>query len=166
MLRAHLAGSGYLTFDEFRHVSLVKLGLKLSESALRALWCALDADDNNQLRQDEMGPFLRLAPTATSAGLNAISAKAYAEAKRAAAAAADAPDTARIDYAPPTSEMRAALEAEGVALPDRAEITELSREYNEHLERVRKLKNKEGFGEPCCTAPPCAVSCLRRRASL
>ena len=44
-----------------------------------------------------------------------------------------------------THEMRKALEAEGVALPGEETLKELSREYNEHLERERKLKNKEGF---------------------
>ena len=145
MLRAHLAGSGYLTFDEFRHVSLVKLGLKLSESALRALWCALDADDNNQLRQDEMGPFLRLAPTATSAGLNAINAKAYRKAKVKERAEDEARAKDRIDYALPTSEMRAALEAEGVALPDDAELGQLSTLLCEQLMHYRDLNGRKGL---------------------
>ena len=60
-------------------------------------------------------------------------------------AAIEARAKERIDYAVPTSEMRAALAAEGVALPDREALVELSREYNERLERERKLKNKQGF---------------------
>ena len=144
-LRVARAGSGYITYDEFRSVSLVKLKLKMSESEVRALWCALDADDSNQLQKNEMGAFLRLAPTDTNAGLDAINAVAYLEAQKAAAEAAAAPDTARIDYAIPTHEMRTALADESVELPSGEALTELSRVYNENLERVRRMANKAGF---------------------
>ena len=56
-----------------------------------------------------------------------------------------AQDRANVDYAAPTREMRAALQEQGVALPEGEELAELSREYNERLERARKLNNKEGY---------------------
>ena len=58
---------------------------------------------------------------------------------------AEAPDTARIDYAIPTHEMRTALADESVELPSGEALTELSRVYNENLERVRRMEKKTGF---------------------
>ena len=89
------AGSGYITYDEFRRVSLVKLSLEMSESEVRALWCALDADDSNQLQKNEMGAFLRLAPTDTNAGLDAINAKRYRQTQADKRAAEEAEVKAR-----------------------------------------------------------------------
>ena len=52
---------------------------------------------------------------------------------------------ARVDASLPTAVMRSQLRSDGVAVPGEARLLELSREYNEGLERVRKLENKEGF---------------------
>jgi hypothetical protein len=49
--------SGFVTFDEFEDVirHLLKKGPSvLSATALKALWCALDADDSNELHKDEV----------------------------------------------------------------------------------------------------------------
>ena len=54
--------SGFITFDELREVVRHKLKVKpskMSENAIKALWCALDADDSNQVQMDEFGTFLR-----------------------------------------------------------------------------------------------------------
>ena len=52
-----------MTFDELEVVVRKKLSMKkneLSEPALKALWCALDADDSNQVMADEFHKFLKL----------------------------------------------------------------------------------------------------------
>jgi len=81
-------GSGFLTFDEFRKVVRERLHVKkvqLQENELKAIWCALDADDSNQVQIDEFTRFLR--GQQSRANLPKIQAK-QAAAKRAAAAAA------------------------------------------------------------------------------
>jgi hypothetical protein len=54
--------SGAITFDELSVVVRRKVGLKphqISEQELRALWCALDADDSDTIKVDEMFKFLQ-----------------------------------------------------------------------------------------------------------
>ena len=53
--------SGYITYDELRHVARVTLSLtasQLSESRLQALWCLLDIDASNAILMEEIAPFL------------------------------------------------------------------------------------------------------------
>ena len=107
-------GSGFVTFDEWSRVCRATLELppsRLSEHSLRGLWCHLDGDNNDQIVPSEMGAFLRLAPTASSAGFDATNRKAYLAAQAAAREAAAAPDQLDVSYAQPTAEMRAALVA-------------------------------------------------------
>ena len=141
-------GSGYVTFDELKQLARKELRLKradLSDRDLMALWCALDEDDSNQILQDEALKFLKLAPTETKDGFAAENARAYLAKKKAAAEKAAAPDTARVDYALRTPDMRAKLAAEGHALPDKDRLMALSKLFNERLEDARKKKNQEGF---------------------
>ena len=67
---ADVDGSGEVTFDEFQIVVRKKLNLapaEMSEARLRALWCALDADDSNAIRVDELAKLLkRYAPPQNS----------------------------------------------------------------------------------------------------
>jgi hypothetical protein len=54
---ADVDGSGEVTFDEFQIVVRKKLNLapaEMPEARLRALWCALDADNSNAIRVDEL----------------------------------------------------------------------------------------------------------------
>ena len=56
-------GSGAITYDELTEVVRHKLRVGaavLSENHVKALWCALDADDSNQLTMSEFGRFLKL----------------------------------------------------------------------------------------------------------
>ena len=56
-------GSGTITYDELTDVVRHKLRVSasvLSENDVKALWCALDADDSNQLTMSEFGGFLKL----------------------------------------------------------------------------------------------------------
>jgi len=81
-------GSGFLTFDEFRKVVREKLHVRKSvllEDELKAIWCALDADDSNQVQIDEFTRFLR--GQQSRANLPKLQAK-QAAARRATAAAA------------------------------------------------------------------------------
>lgn len=140
--------SGYVTFDEFRRAVRDKIELKkaeFSDDELQALWCHLDRDDSNQILPEEMAPFLKLAPTATNAGLDAANRKAFLEAQAAARDAAAAPDKLDVSYAQPTSEIRSALAERSVAMPTDDHLMTLSKMFNEGLETARKQKNKEGF---------------------
>ena len=50
-------GDGQVTFDELTEVVRKKLRKgpgKISENALKALWCALDVDCSNAIQKDEM----------------------------------------------------------------------------------------------------------------
>ena len=60
--RVNSRSSGFVTLDELRQVVRHKLKVKpskLSENAIKALWCALDGDDSNQIQMDEFGTFLK-----------------------------------------------------------------------------------------------------------
>ena len=141
-------GSGYVTYDELRHVTRVSIGLKasqLSDHALEALWCALDADESDRILPDEMGRFLRLAPTSTNKGLAALNAQAYRERQIKAREAAESRDMARVDATIPTREMRAMLEDSKVELPGKEELLALSKTFNQKLEEWRRLEQRAGF---------------------
>lgn len=54
--------SGYITFDEFSNVlrnTLRKGPIAFPNYRLKALWCALDADDSNTVHKDEAARFLK-----------------------------------------------------------------------------------------------------------
>ena len=141
--------SGYVTFDELRQLTRKKLMLRrndLSETELRALWCALDTDDSNQILQDEALRFLKLAPTRgrdsladTNVRGGGFEARKKAkEAKKAAEEArAAAYNSVNIDAVSRTKDMRRALEADGVQPLDEYELLELSDNFNFWLEQTR-----------------------------
>ena len=57
-----LQGSGEITYDELCEVVRHKLRVSstaMPDNAIKALWCALDADDSNQLTPEEMGAFFK-----------------------------------------------------------------------------------------------------------
>jgi Ca2+-binding EF-hand superfamily protein len=137
--------SGEVTWDEFKRVARVRLSLKLPDLELKALWCALDVDDSDNILPNEMSRFLRLAPTATNKGLEAINKQREREAKAAALAAADEPDMKRVDAIIPTAEMREVLKHHGVALPTEEQLCAYSKEFNERLEAIRLLEQKAGM---------------------
>ena len=61
-----------ITFDEFTDVARKHLNMskkEMPEERLGSLWCALDADDSNQLQRDEFARFLRLAAPAIHRGV-------------------------------------------------------------------------------------------------
>ena len=124
-------GSGFLTFDELCRVVRTRCKKKandISDESLRALWCALDADDSNAVQRDEMAKFLRRGEqkraTPMKRGGQGTSLKGSNELSSMNAAIASTP----------TSEMRAELESAGVALPSDAQLNVLSSQFNAWLE--------------------------------
>ena len=139
-------GSGVITYDE---ILLVRNKLKLpdlSNDTLKALWCALDADNSNQIEVNEFASFAKMGAIAkkgshfggagTFAGGRAINELTSAEAIE----------------SQPTVEMRSELSAAGVELPADEALVALSKAYNEALEVARaksetmKLTKAQGSG--------------------
>jgi len=55
-------GSGFITYDEFEPAVRKKLHIKkgrLSDDRLKALWCAIDGDDSNQIHVNEFSMFVK-----------------------------------------------------------------------------------------------------------
>ena len=55
-------GSGYITYDELQTIirQHLRKGPKvLSDNAIKALWCAIDADCSNAVQKDEMAAFFK-----------------------------------------------------------------------------------------------------------
>ena len=55
-------GDGMITFDELVQVTRSKLGkgeTSMPVNTIKALWCALDADDSNRVHLEELGHFLK-----------------------------------------------------------------------------------------------------------
>ena len=131
--------SGAITYDELRVVVRKRLLLKsvvLSESRLQALWCVLDADDSDSIRPNEISGFFKKG---TSRKL-AIEANQNRPKKTMVLAEYELAelDMKRIDATIPTRTMRMELEKEGEAIPDEAELTQMSALFNERLEAYRK----------------------------
>jgi Ca2+-binding EF-hand superfamily protein len=128
-------GSGEITFDEFQMVARQKLGLSKSEltaNGIKALWCALDQDDSNALRFDELARFLKRynPPKKTKpkfGGQAFHKGQAFGAFLRRGAAL----------EVIPTRDMRAELEAASIALPSEEELLALSKVYNKQLEDSR-----------------------------
>ena len=80
--------SGFVTFDEWQWVVRKRLKVSttnLSEDKLKALWCAMDADDSNTLQVDELARFLNGKMTADALAADAATrlSKAKEKARRA-----------------------------------------------------------------------------------
>jgi Ca2+-binding EF-hand superfamily protein len=161
-------GDGNVTFDELTDVVRRKLnkGSKhMSESALKALWCALDVDDSNSIQKDEMAAFLKRGAHKLEKPKPAL-AKEHTSANLVGALERHGMGSAIAST--PTKEMRKELEAAGVALPNEAQLTTLSQKMNEWLDHLRHSEGREHAvtwfnlfkGAPPRTSPPehCARS--------
>lgn len=128
-------GSGEVTFDEFQIVGRQKVGLSKSEvsaNGMKALWCALDVDDSNSIRFDELTNFFKryTPPKRTKAkfgGQAFHKGQAFGQFMRTGEALASQP----------TAEMRAELEAAGFALPSEEQLKVLCKTFNKRLEEAR-----------------------------
>lgn len=111
--------------------------LMISEQKLRVLWCHLDADDSDQLRVDEFGKFLRIAPVEHVNEREQAEQSAIRRKKLMMHGSATAEDAKGIHESPPTVEMRAQLAKEGVSLPTEEELLALSALFIAKLEESR-----------------------------
>ena len=145
------------------------MGLKkeaLPEKHLKALYCALDADDSNGLPFDEFLRFLKRyrPPKSLKAfGGKGGSSKSFSH---------------TFDHAlacTPTAQMRRELAERGVRLPGLPELTQLSEEFNEMLQRGTHRTSQNTLWttatlacrSSCVFEPSCGqrTSARRRRTS-
>ena len=138
--------SGYITYDELHTIirqHLLKKPKVFPDSTIKALWCALDADDSNAIQKDEMASFFKLGAPAVhkldarqlnlSKEHSSVNLVGYLERHGMGNAIASTP----------TKEMLKELEAAGVALPTDEELTELSKKLNIWLNEKRVLDGKD-----------------------
>jgi len=123
-----------ITFDEFTDVARKHLHMskkEMPEERLGSLWCALDADNSNQLQRDEFARFLRLAAPAIHRGVykrDKAKESTFGALRLGTALACT-----------PTAEMRASLEAPPLT---EEELTDLSLLVNQKLEDSLQLQSK------------------------
>ena len=123
-----------ITFDEFTDVARKHLNMskkEMPEERLGSLWCALDADDSNQLQRDEFARFLRLAAPAIHRGVykrDKAKESTFGALRLGTALACT-----------PTAEMRASLAAPPLT---EEELTDLSLLVNQKLEDSLQLQSK------------------------
>ena len=128
-------GSGYITFDEFEDVIRHKLKQPkkvISDERVKAIWCALDADDSNQIMPQEMGKWLKQ-------GADEVTSKApkNLNKKKIELGGAQTAGLGRALASTPTAEMRASLEA---PLTEE-ELDDLAKKVTSWLEELMYKKN-------------------------
>ena len=128
-------GSGFVTFDEFEDVVRHRLGQsvkKVPDETVRAIWCALDTDDSNQIMPQEMGKWLKQ-------GADEVTSKApkNLNKKKIELGGAQTAGLGRALESTPTAEMRASLEA---PLTEE-ELDDLSKKVTSWLEELMYKKN-------------------------
>ena len=128
-------GSGFVTFDEFEDVVRHRLGQsvkKVPDETVRAIWCALDTDDSNQIMPQEMGKWLKQ-------GADEVTSKAPKNLNKRTIelGGAQTAGLGRALESTPTAEMRAKLEA---PLTE-AELDDLSKKVTSWLEELMYKKN-------------------------
>ena len=120
--------------------------MHMSDTAIKGLWCALDADDSDNIAQVEFGRFMQRG------GSNRL--EAGAAAKREALLREKAAEKARkaemdakqnlvlfgFSGKMSTKDIKADLDAAGVAVPSDEEITDLSRLFNARLAEAMRGK--------------------------
>lgn len=155
--------SGLITFGELHQVVRKKFKMTkrhdpnpglpgdppkmhMTDDALKGLWCALDADDSDNIAQVEFGRFMqRGGSTRLKAGAaaerEALLKKQASE--RARKAEMDAKQNLVLfgfSGKMSTNDIKAELEAAGVPLPTDEEVTELSRQFNGRLAEAMRGK--------------------------
>ena len=103
----------------------LKKGSKdLTSNALKALWCALDDDDSNEVHKDELAGFFKRGFSKQQAA--AAGARQHSSTTLLGAISGDRVGTNRAIEPQATKGMREELAAAGVALPTSDELTKLS----------------------------------------
>ena len=149
-------GSGYVTFDELQAAVRRMLCVRpttLSKQSLKAMWCALDLDDSNQITGDEMARFFRLAERDKSKSSMKKGNKSFitrGESSVKEAKAREIAQSSRAIDSQPTSEMKKELKAAGVELPSEDELMAIAKKfvawiedykYKEHLDPSHSWAN-------------------------
>lgn len=132
-------GSGFITLDELLDVVRSKLSLKkseLSDSAVKALFVALDTDNSDVIQRDEFKRFIRLGAPASKDDGSRFHSLAGNSNMGGTFEAYKSSNEALVGTTP-TRVIRAELEAEDQALPGDAELNELSKAFHEGLESYR-----------------------------
>ena len=173
--------SGVVTYDELLDVVRHKLEIKasvLSTNDLKALWCALDTDDSNQLTPEEMGKFFKRGEVDRKARSLQRQQTLKREKRQSLGRDAMIAASNRALDSQPTSEMRKELEASGVPIPHGEALIAHSRRFNEWLERYRYEQNKAESstwfnlyceideGAPSMPGSALAVDACRRRSKI
>ena len=140
---------GAITFDEFQRATRSRLKVpksELGESELRALWCALDVDNSNQIQPAELSAFLRLPLRTNTAGApdkaaGTRQASVGGSGKSGLTSASELAAASTALATRKTGEMRAELDARGVVL-NGDDTGALASRFNEWFEaaRLRELR--------------------------
>ena len=99
---------------------------------MKALWCALDADDSNQLTMSEFGGFLKLGDKPQLKKL-----KSWGSSGTGGKSLSEISAINQTIESTPTTELRKELQSAAVALPEGEELKSLSTRFNTWLEELR-----------------------------
>ena len=133
-------GSGYITFDELTTIvrQTLRKGFKvMSSRALKALWCSLDADDSDAVQKDEMALFFKMGAPAVTKKPPKNLTKEYKTSNLVGLISGDRVNMNVALDSQPTADMRAELDAAGIAVPAGEKLVELSKKFNGWLEQHR-----------------------------
>jgi Ca2+-binding EF-hand superfamily protein len=116
---------------------LKKTARAISSRKLKALWCVLDVDNDNQIDMKEFARFIKRGEKreklqARQLGKGAAELGSFNQVSINQAVAST-----------PTRTMRVQLQKDGLKLPDERELHRLSRNFNRWLEEKRYRENKD-----------------------
>ena len=165
-----MQGSGAITYDELCEVVRHKLRVpraKLSEVAVKSLWCALDTDDSNQLTMSEFGKFLKLGDKPQLKKL-----QSWGSSGTGAKSLSDMSAINQAIESTPTATMRTELASAGVALSN-ADLRTLCAQFKRWIEAFRYSEGKQKSHswanifadldmDVCAATPPHPVSAPAR----
>ena len=129
------------SWDEFTDVARKHLKIKkkeLPDARLRGLWCALDADDSNQLQRDEFSKFLKRSAPAVHKNVHKKDA--------AKASTFGAFITGNALACTPTRDMRAALLEPSLTESELLDLSELFKHKLEESLEKQSYKGAKGIG--------------------
>ena len=140
-------GDGMITFDELLDVTRAKLNKKegaMPLTTIKAMWCALDNDDSDQLHKDEVATFIRkgMQSSLSSKAKGSPPLKKHDSSKHVGMMSADRVNVNRALDSTPTVVMRTELTAAGVEPLDDAAMTSLAIQYNGWLEQYKHDNRK------------------------
>ena len=140
--------SGFVTFDEMQKCVRSTLDIKAKAfpaNRLKALWCALDDDDSNQVMVDEMTRFFRRADAVFQERTKALRRQMTGFTTKGAGETKDKELALlrRALDAQPTKEMRMELTKLGMDLPDDNGLTALAKQFFNWIEDWKYKKSMD-----------------------